>query len=100
MDYVEPKLFEEGLNGENRRVLIEFGKKSVHEQLDVIESMYLKENKFILGNEVHFIDFYIGLILSALDKVDFDFSKWPHTSKWYHTMQDKAQNMIEGFQES
>ena len=89
---------EEGLDGENKTIQIECGKRSVHEQLDVMESMYFKDNAFILGKEVHFIDYYIGMILSALDKVDFDFSKWPCTSKWYKIMKDKAHNMIEEFQ--
>jgi len=98
-DYVVPKLYDEGdLNGEYRRLQIEFGKKAVHEQLDVMESRYLKKNKFILGKEVHFVDYYIGMILSMLDKVDFDFSKWPHTFKWYKIIKDDVYKMIQEFQ--
>ena len=88
----------EGLNGANRKIQIDYGIKSVSEQFDVIESMYLKKNKYMLGNEVHFIDYYIGIILSVLDKVEFDFSKWPQMSKWYSIMKDEVSCMIQKFQ--
>lgn len=71
----------------------------MNKQLDVIESMYLKKSKYLSGDEVNFVDFYIGIILSVLDKVKFDFSKWPLTLKWYSSMKEKVSSMIEKFQE-
>ncbi len=100
MEFVAPQLYqEEALEGELKLAQVESGKKATHEQLTALEKSYLQKSKFISGEKPGFLDFNIGIILSVLEKVNFDFTEWPKTKQWFTQMRLKSQEMIRRFQE-
>ena len=90
---------EEALPGEAKHSQLEFGKKETCEQLDALETAYFQKMRFMAGSKPDFMDYYVGIILSVLDKVEFDLSQWPKTKAWYDEMKRRTNEMIIIFQE-
>ena len=78
---------------------MEYARKSLTEQLDVLEGSYLKIKNYMIQDSVHFVDYYVGMILSLLDKVNFDLAQWPKTKKWYNEIKKKMSKNIDMFHE-
>eukprot|EP00794_Sanderia_malayensis_P000465 gene465-1108_t len=99
-EFVAPQLYaEEALLGDGKAAQLEFGEMATREQLDSLEMKYFMKTKFISGESPDFIDFYVGIYLSVIDKVEFDLSKWPKTCKWYNEIKQRTNEMIKTFQE-
>ena len=100
VDLVRPQICDkDALPGTDKDSQIEFGRNGIVEHFDTLETAYFQKNDFIYGKEPGFVDYYIGMFLSDLEKVDFDFSKWPKTAKWFKDMKSRVSERIGQFQE-
>eukprot|EP00795_Rhopilema_esculentum_P017262 gene17262-8825_t len=65
-DFVAPQIYEdEALPGESSKIQVEFARKSLTEQLDVLEGSYLKIKNYMIQDSVHFVDYYVVVLFTS-----------------------------------